>query len=128
MIDDGHAIADPLHLGQKVGVEEHGRAPVAQRADDAAHVLPADRIEGRRRLVEDDQLGAAEQRHGQPQTLLHPLREGPRSTVRSIRQADQLDGGLNLRLPVGPGQARQLAVQSQDLARGHPTLVAEQLR
>src|SRR5437773_1941583 len=59
-IDDGDAVADLLHLAQEVRVEEDGRAALAQPADDLAHVVPADRIERARGLVEHDEVGRAE--------------------------------------------------------------------
>ncbi len=127
MIDDGHPIADPLHLGQQMGVEDDRRAPIAERTDDSADVLTPDRIERRGRLVENDKIGSTEQSHRQTEALLHSFREGLRSTVRSIDQPDQLQSVPDLGLPFGPRQASQLAMQREDFARGHPALVSEQL-
>src|ERR1019366_2649682 len=60
--DDGDTIADLLDLAEQVGVEEHCAAAVAQLADDGPGVVPADRVQGRGGLVEDDQLGVTDQR------------------------------------------------------------------
>ena len=43
-------------------------------ADDVAHLAPADRVERRGRLVEEDEGGVVEQRLGQADALEHPLR------------------------------------------------------
>ena len=73
--EDDHAVAHPLDLGQQVRVEDHRGAAVAGRADDRPHVGPTDRVERRRRLVEEDEVRLAEQRDAEPEPLLHALRE-----------------------------------------------------
>ena len=75
MVEDHDAIADTLDLGQQVRVEDDRRAAVARRAHDRSNVGPADGVERRRRLVEQDELGIAEEGDAKAQPLLHPLRE-----------------------------------------------------
>ena len=89
--------------------------------------LPARRIEGRSRFVENDQFGRAEQGYAEPQPLLHPLGESLDRRVGPLRQAHQLQGFVRLPAPARPRQSGQFAVEGKDLARGHPALVAEQL-
>ena len=67
-------------------------APRSRAADDRSDVHPADRVERRRRLVEQDQLGIAEQCDGQAETLLHPLREAADRVVGAIGQTDMFEG------------------------------------
>src|SRR6266545_617441 len=74
-IDDRHPVADLLDLAQQVRVEEDGRAALAKSANDLANVMPADRIERARRLIEDDEVRRAEERDAESEPLLHPLRE-----------------------------------------------------
>ena len=88
VVDDRHAVADPLDFGQEVGVQEHRRARSAAPPDDRSDVGPADRIEGRRRLVEDDERRPTEQRDAEPEPLLHALREPADQVVRPIGEPD----------------------------------------
>ena len=88
-IDD--PVADPLDLGQQVRVEDDRRAPVARRADDRPDVRPAERVERRRRLVEEHELRVPEQRDAQPEPLLHALREAAHRVVGTIGQADPVE-------------------------------------
>ena len=73
LVDDRHAIAHVLGLFEQMGVQEHGGSPLAQAADDLAHVVASDGVERARGLVEHDQRGVAEQRHAEPEPLLHAL-------------------------------------------------------
>ena len=128
VVDHGDAIADLLHLAQEVGVEKHGRAPRGKAADDLAHVVPADRVERRRRLVEEDEVGLAQQRGAEAETLLHALGEGAHAVAGAFAEAHRLQYRADLILPARARQRRELAVEGEDLGRGEPGLVAEQLR
>ena len=110
VVEDDHAIADPLDLGQQVGVEDDRRAAVAGRAHDRPHVGPTDRIERRRRLVEEDQVRVAEERDAEPEPLLHALRERADRVVGAVDQPDQGEGvvdGLWRARRRGSGPARR---------------------
>ena len=48
-------------------------------------------IEAVRRLVEDQDLGLAEQRRRESETLAHPEREPFDSLVRGVRESDELE-------------------------------------
>ena len=106
LVDDRHAIADVLGLFEQVRVEEHGRPPLAQPADDLAHVVAPDRVERARGLVEHHQRGIAEQRHAEPEPLLHALGEGAHPVVASLEQPDGLQRPARLLLPRRLGQRR----------------------
>ena len=75
VVEDDHAVAHPLDLGQQVRVEDHRGATVTRGAHDRPDVGATDGIERRCRLVEQDEVGVAEQRDAEPEPLLHPLRE-----------------------------------------------------
>ena len=57
--------------------DEHGPALVGQAADQAAQPVDALGVEAVGRLVEDQDLGVAEQGGGQPEALAHAEREAP---------------------------------------------------
>jgi hypothetical protein len=54
MVDDRHPIADHLHFAQQVGIQEHGHAAAPKRPNQVAHLASTDRIQRRRRFVEQD--------------------------------------------------------------------------
>ncbi len=64
-MEDHHAVTDALDLGQEVGVQDHRGPAVPGRPDDRPHIRAADRVERRRRLVEQDQLRFSQERHAQ---------------------------------------------------------------
>ena len=72
--DDHHPVGDGLDLGQQVGGEQHGAAAVGEVAQQAPHPAHAFRIEAVGGLVEDQDLGVAEQRVGEAEALAHAER------------------------------------------------------
>ena len=73
---DDHDLVDRLgDLGQEVAGDEHRPALVGQAADQAAQPVDALGVEAVGRLVEDQDLGVAEQGGGQPEALAHAERE-----------------------------------------------------
>ena len=74
---DRDAAAQRLGVRQHVRAEEHGAAAIAQRQDQLANIAPAERIEPRHRLVEEDDLGLVDQRLRDADALQHPFRELP---------------------------------------------------
>ena len=127
MVEDDDPVAHPLDLGQQVRVEDDRRATVARRADDGPDVDPADRVERRGRLVEQDQLRVPEQRDAQPEPLLHPLREAAHRVVGTVGQADPVERLVDGSAAIGRGDPAELGVEREDLAGVQPGLVAEQL-
>ncbi len=130
MVDDRDAIAHPLDLGQQVAVQEDGGAGLSGASDDGPDVGAAHRVEGGRRLVEDDQAGCTKQRDGQPQPLLHALREGTHRVCGPVGQVDHAKD----RIDVGRRGRRATVdrakpgVQFEHLSRPEPGLVPEQFR
>jgi hypothetical protein len=60
-----------------VAGDEHGPALVGQPADQAAQPVDALRVEAVGRLVQDQDVGVAQQGGGQAEALAHPEREAP---------------------------------------------------
>src|SRR3954452_16262528 len=86
---DGHAVGQGLGLVEVVGGEQDGLAQGLQRADRLPGVAPRARVEAGRGLVEEDQLGVADQGEGEVQAAQLPAREPPRRLVGLLLQAGQ---------------------------------------
>jgi hypothetical protein len=71
-VQDGHLVAEVLDLGRVVAAQEHRRPAAGEAAQQSAQIPRAGRVEAVGRLVEDQQLGTAEQRGRRPQALPHP--------------------------------------------------------
>src|SRR5690349_5484858 len=70
VLDDRDAVGELLRLVEVVRRQHDGLAEVAQRADRAPRGTPRLRVEARRRLVEEDQLGVADERQREVQPAL----------------------------------------------------------
>src|SRR5258706_307956 len=71
---DRDAVADELDLGKQVRVEEDGDAAALQVLEQQADDSPADGIECRCRLVEQQQARLADEGLRDAEALLHPFR------------------------------------------------------
>ena len=72
--DHDELVGDDLDLAEQVGREEHRAALVGEMAQQAAHPVDALGVEAVGRLVEDEDLGVAHERTGQPEPLTHAER------------------------------------------------------
>jgi hypothetical protein len=75
-----------LELAHEVARDEDGAALCSEPAEGLAHPLDALRVEADRGLVEDQDLGIAEERNGDPQPLPHPQRERAGSSTTDLRE------------------------------------------
>ncbi len=72
LVQDQHAGAVLLDLGQEVRAEEHGRSAFARDPSDVReHLLLPCRIEAERRLVEEYDIGVVHERPGDAKALAH---------------------------------------------------------
>ena len=69
------AAAQGFRVAEHMRAEEDRPPFVAQAKDQRPHVAPAERIEPRHRLVQDDELGIVDQRLRDADALQHALRE-----------------------------------------------------
>jgi hypothetical protein len=118
LVDDRHVVADELDLGEQVGVQEHGLPALTQLDQQLAHGPAADRVQGARRLVEQQQRRPPDHRLRDPEPLLHALGHRLDAAVAGVGQADELE-------QLGPlgraaGGLRQPLVQAQDLVGARP--------
>ena len=95
-VHDEDMLGAILELVQRVRRDQHGGAVVAQFVQDLIEGLPQRGIQSRRRLVEQQHPGPAEQRLRQSETLAHALRIGPDPAVGRIGQSDAVEKGPRL--------------------------------
>ena len=88
---DGDAVGEPLRLLHVVRREQDALAQGAEVADRVPGLPPRGRVEAGRRLVEEDELGVADEREGEiePAQLTAGERAHPR--VALLGQADEVD-------------------------------------
>ena len=91
------------------------RPPLAERADERAHLGHAGRVEPVGRLVEDQQLRVLEQRGGDAEPLLHAQRVRSRS---GRRRASVSPTSSSTRLDASPGHAGVAGEHAQVVAAG----------
>src|SRR4029453_18417607 len=104
---DDHDLVDRLgELGQDVAGHQHGPALVGQAADQFAQPVDALGVEAVGRLVEDQDLGVAEQGGGQPQALAHAEGEATGAAPGRPGQPGQLQDDVGP-ARVDPGRGGQ---------------------
>ncbi len=120
LADDPHPVGGLLHLGEDVGGEED-RRPVGHRlAEDAEERLLDERVQARRRLVEQEQLGAVLEGDDEGDLLLVALAVllelARRVEVEALDEAG-LVGGVDAAAQVGEVlqvlAARQAVVEGE---------------
>ena len=89
--DDRHPVGEPLRLVHVVGGEDDRLAEVAQAGDRLPGLAPRRGVEAGRRLVEEEQLGVADQGHADVEATLLTARQLARAGLGLALQADQLD-------------------------------------
>ncbi|MPN12435.1 hypothetical protein SDC9_159753 [bioreactor metagenome] len=137
LVDDPDGVRHLLDFAQQVA-GHNDRQPVSpgQALDEFANLVDARGVESVGRLVQDQQFRAAEQRHRDPEPLLHPERILLRELLRCLRQTNRLqrrvDGGGRCALdpthdvqvlppgqmPVERGRLDQRPDARQDALRG----------
>ena len=70
-VDHHDVVAHLLHVVEQVGGHQHRDAERAEAGDERQHLLAAERIEAGGRLVEQHQLGIADERLGELGALAH---------------------------------------------------------
>ena len=85
--DDRHPVREPLRLVHVVGGQEDGLAELAQTRRSPPRPGGGRRVEAGRRLVEEEQLGVADQRDADVETAQLAAREAPRPGVRPCARA-----------------------------------------
>ena len=93
--EDPHPVAQGLDLGEDVRREDDRHPPVGETPDEIPHVAYPCRIESRGGLVEQEQLGVAQERRGDPQALPHAVRVAGDLVSRAVAELDGLEHGVD---------------------------------
>src|SRR5437764_1133657 len=123
VLDDRDAVGELLRLVEVVGGQQDRLAPLAQLAHRLPRVAPRLRVEAGRGLVEEDQLGIADERQREVEPPQLPARELAAAHVGLTREAGEREHLLDVaRTGV---EARPVA---QRLARGDVSVDAARLQ
>ena len=125
MVDDHDAVADELDLGEQVRVEHH-RDPAPLHLDEQVTDRAAPRrVQGARRLVEQEELRLPDERLRDPEPLLHALAHLLHAAAAGVGEADEAEEVLALAGALL--RAGELLVQDEDLVGRGPAGEAEEL-
>ena len=118
-VEDADPVGERLRLGQVVRAEQDRRVvPGADLADEVLHLALRARVEPGRRLVEQEQHRAGEQRPRERDLLLHPAREVLHRLVAPlVREADPLEDRGDLVARVGGRHAVEAGRVAEVLRR-----------
>ena len=95
-VDDHEPVGEELDLVQEVRGEQHRPAAVGEVAQQLAHPADPGRVEAVRRLVEDEDLGVAQQRVRDPQPLAHAERVLANALARcGAVEADEVEQAVD---------------------------------
>ena len=104
---DDHDLVDRLRdLGQHVARDEHGLARGGEPAHERSQPVDALGVEAVGRLVEDQELGVAQQGGGEPEPLPHAERVAADAAAAGARELDQLEHLVHARRPAALRRAR----------------------
>jgi hypothetical protein len=108
LIEDRDHVAQLLDLAELVRRhDQRGVAGPLDVADEGAHRGGVDRVQARGRLVEDDDLGAAEERLRDAQPLGHAVRQRARVLVGvGLGETDELEHAVASVAGLDPGSCR----------------------
>ena len=86
--DDRDPVGEPLRLVHVVRGQEDGLAEVAQAGDHVPGLAARRGVESRGRLVEEQQVGIADQRHADVEAAQLATREPTRTSIRLLCESD----------------------------------------
>ena len=111
-VDDQHLVDGLGDLGEHVARDEHGPLPGREPAQEIAQPADTLGVEPVCRLVEDQQLGIAEQRSREAEPLAHPERVALHASARRTLEIDEPQHLVDARV----GQRRRSAERPQMVA------------
>ena len=98
--------------------KHHRLAIPLQLQNNVAHLAPAERVQPRHRLVQNDYFRIVEDRLRQPDALQHPLRVLAKLYLMRGIQPDLLQHALDAILPVSRGQVLKPGKITKHFRRG----------
>ena len=103
-VDHHDVVAHLLHVVEEVSGHQHRDAERAETGNEHQHLLAAQWVEARGRLVEQHQLGIADQRLGQLGALTHAGREPADRPEPGLVEPDEVE---DVGCPLASGAGRQ---------------------
>src|SRR5205085_3753270 len=94
--EHGDAVREVLSLVHEVGGQEDGLAELTEPGDDLPGGPTGGRVEPGRRLVEEHDVGVADEGEGDVEATALPARELRGERVSRVVEADQGDGVLDV--------------------------------
>src|ERR1019366_5956407 len=91
-IHDGHCVAGPFDLVEKMGGQDDGTTLAHEGKDHVTHVLHPSRVETFHRLVHDEELWVSYQAGGDPEALTHAHRILRYPIIGTIEHSHPLEG------------------------------------
>ena len=131
--DDASSVEDRDAVGELVGLlevlrgEEHRGAVTDQVVDDLPHGAAAARVEAGSRLVEEDDLRPAHERHRQIESPAHPARIRRDEAVGRLDQLEALEQVADSPARVGAYEVMQVGHQREVLASGEQIVDGREL-
>ncbi len=117
--DDRHLLAQALGMGDHVGREDYRRALCREIADQGLQLALVDRVETGKRLVEDDQPWAVDERAEELDGLRHAFRKLADLLVGGMAEAVTVEQLAPAAAPFGERHAAQRAHEGDRLDRFH---------
>lgn len=93
MIDDSHAVADPLDDIELVAREDDGLPSVGLRAQDVGHRIDGHGVEARKRLVQHEQFRREHQCRRQLDALLVAMAQALELALGTIGESSRSSNG-----------------------------------
>ena len=106
--------------------KENRPAFILQAPDDLAHFHPSNGIQAAGRLIEDEQVWIVDQRLGQADALLHPLRVSLNWSLPRRLQLDQFEHGVDPPISLRPWQAEDARIETQQFLGTQKFVVVRQ--
>ena len=89
VIDHRQPFGEAIGLLQVLGREQHGGSVGGDLADEIPHLVPAARIETRRRFVQEEDLGRGDQAGGDVDAAPHAARISPHLLAGRVREPER---------------------------------------
>ena len=116
MIHHDEPVAELLRLVHVVRRQHERDAALLQPEQAIPDHVPGLRVEARRRLVEEQQLGIVDERARDRQTPLHPARERLHLVAGALGELDEVEQLVDLRLQLAAREPEVAAVDEHVLA------------
>jgi hypothetical protein len=122
------------HAGAALGFvqvrrrHDHRHTVAGEPRERVPELAPRDRVDARRRLVEQQDAGARDERAGQGELLLHPAAQPPREPLLELVHAKEAEVVPPALLDLGARQAAQFADVAKVLGDAQVRVEAERLR